>query len=143
MSTEISTQIISFGRGKHQRPHILCEKMHKGRKDKHMAMGLMTRAKLKKKKKKEGGAIELMIDELMTELGTEHARQMKKNFVPQTSLGMCYVPVNPTSFLKHLVWIILGCALPENTDEHVLAHTHRHATTLTHPQKSRSPLELQ
>lgn len=62
--------------------------------------------------------------------GDEHARKMRKNFFPQTSLGMCYVPVEPTSFLKHLVCITVGHALPENTDEHVRAHTQTTGSTL-------------
>lgn len=53
--------------------------------------------------------------------GAEHAPQMRKNFFPQTSLGMCYVPVKPTLSLKHLGRTAVSQTLSEHTD----THTHR------------------
>jgi len=64
--------------------------------------------------------------------GTEHAGQMRKSFFPQTSLGMCYVPVKPTSFLKHLVRITFGRILGEHGGKHVHVRAHTHTHTHTH-----------
>lgn len=117
--TKLNTQITSF-------TNVCICMVFTDAQGKHTQkiVGLMARTRIKRDREEQRKALAAYPPGGTG--GAEHARQMRKNFFPQTSLGMCYVPVKPTSFLKHLVCIAFGRALPEHTDERARTHTHTH-----------------